>query len=482
MNAWDSKIASNGWRAGGAGTSPVVEKSTGEAIAEIGIASTADVRIAAAAAREAQRGWATTRGYDRAAVLRRAATAIHEMAGEFETWLVREGGQISANAQFEIAYSEERLLTSAALSTAPIGTILAPSEEQESSYAFRVPVGVVGVIAPWNAPLALAIRAVAPALALGNAVVLKPDTSTAVCGGLLIAEAFERAGLPDGLLHVIPGGPDVGSALVNDRDVPMISFTGSTSVGRIVGADAGRALKRVSLELGGNNATIVLADADLEAIVSAASFGSFINQGQVCMATGRHLVHESVADDYIALLAEHARALRVGDPYRDPTVALGPLINATQRENVSRIVDATVGAGASRVAGGPREDNFYAATVLANVTPTMAAFREEIFGPVAPVTTFASDDEAVALANDSEYGLAASIQTADTAQGIRIARRIRAGMVHINDQTINDQHTAPMGGFGASGNGSRFGPQSALEEFTQWQWLTVLDEPKRYPF
>lgn len=366
------------------------------------------------------------------------------------------------------------------MSVAPVGHVLAPVED-EASYARRVPVGVVGAITPWNAPLALGIRAVAPALALGNAVVMKPDTQTAVCGGVMIALALRRAGLPDDIFHLVPGGPEVGAALVDDPNTDMITFTGSTDVGRRVGEAAGRALKRVSLELGGNNAMIILDDADIETAASAGAYGSFINQGQVCMATGRHLVHESIAEDYAACLAEHASRLTVGDPSSND-VALGPMINSAQLQRVERIVDETVQAGASLLTGGRVDDRFFRPTVLSGVTPDMPAFAEEVFGPVAPVTTFSNDAEAIALANATQYGLTASVQTADAERGRVIAEQIRAGMVHVNDQTVNDQHTAPMGGFGASGNGSRFGPQSDLDEWTEWQWLTVRRAQKAYPF
>lgn len=412
--------------------------------------------------------------------MRRAADELSKLQGELMGWLRTEGGQIEGNALFETTWSPERLIVSSALSVAPVGHVLAPVED-EASYARRVPVGVVGAITPWNAPLALGIRAVAPALALGNAVVMKPDTQTAVCGGVMIALALRRAGLPDDIFHLVPGGPEVGAALVDDPNTDMITFTGSTDVGRRVGEAAGRALKRVSLELGGNNAMIILDDADIETAASAGAYGSFINQGQVCMATGRHLVHESIAEDYAACLAEHASRLTVGDPSSND-VALGPMINSAQLQRVERIVDETVQAGASLLTGGRVDDRFFRPTVLSGVTPDMPAFAEEVFGPVAPVTTFSNDAEAIALANATQYGLTASVQTADAERGRVIAEQIRAGMVHVNDQTVNDQHTAPMGGFGASGNGSRFGPQSDLDEWTEWQWLTVRRAQKAYPF
>lgn len=477
---WQGNILVGGWRPGGAGAAPVIHKSTGEVVGTVGQATAADVREAAARARNAQTAWAQTSGQERARILRRAADELVSMQSEIVGWLRSEGGQVTANAMFETTWSPERFVATSVLATAPIGQVLS-SLEGEASYARRVPVGVVGAITPWNAPLVLGIRAIAPALALGNAVVMKPDSQTAVCGGVMIALALARAGLPTDLFHLVPGGPEVGEALVDDPNTDMITFTGSTEVGRRVGAAAGQALKRVSLELGGNNAMIVLQDADIEAAVSAASFGSFINQGQVCMATGRHLVHESILEDYLSCLVDHASRLPVGDPTQ-ADVALGPMINTAQLARVDDIVETTIAQGAKKLTGGRISDVFYGPTVLRDVTPKMAAFRQEIFGPVAPVTPFTDDEEAVALANDTEYGLAASIQTTDPERGRRLSGRLRAGMVHVNDQTVNDQHTAPMGGFGASGNGSRFGPQADLDEWTQWQWLTVREVQKGYPF
>lgn len=477
---WDGLLFTGEWVEGGGGRADAVEKATGEVLGTVGLASPEDVRRAAARARAAQGDWAATPGSERARVLRRAAALFEEHADELVSWTMREAGLVRSSAEFEVSWSAERLHSVAALCTAPLGELIAPQED-EMSFAQRVPVGVVGAITPWNAPLALSMRALAPALALGNAVVHKPDSLTAVCGGMLIARLLREAGLPDGVLHVVPGGPEVGEAIVADPDVAMITFTGSTEVGRRIGEQAGRGLKRVSLELGGNNAVIVLGDADLDAATSATAFGSFVHQGQVCMATGRHLVHESVADEYGRRLAERAARLTVGDPSRED-VAIGPVISRRQLDRIDRIVQETVAAGARQVVGGRQDDRFYLPTVLDAVDPSMPAWREEVFGPVAPLVTFSTDEEAIALANDTEYGLSAAIQTADPARGLSLARRLRAGMVHINDQTINDQHNAPMGGFGASGNGARFGSQAHLEEFTQWQWVTLRDRPKRYPF
>jgi benzaldehyde dehydrogenase (NAD) len=420
-------------------------------------------------------------GPQRSAPLHRTAQILQSNRAEFERWLVREGGAVPGKAAFEVDLVLGELWEAAALPTQPWGQLLPVSEPGRQSIARRVPLGVVGVISPWNFPQILAIRAVAPALALGNAVVLKPDIQTAVSGGTLIARLFELAGLPQGVLHVLAGDAEPGAALAENPDVAMISFTGSTAVGRLVGEAAGRTLKRVSLELGGNNALIVLDDADLEVASSAGAWGAFLHQGQVCMTAGRHIVVESVADEYLSLLAERADRLPVGDPYTGQ-VALGPLINERQLANVERIVSETVSAGATLRAGGSHDGLFYRPTVLGDVKPSMAAFREEIFGPVAPVTVVSDADEAVRVANDTEYGLVAAIQTGSVERGLEIADQLRTGIVHVNDQTLNNDAFAPFGGTGASGNGSRFGSQSSQEEFTQWQWVTSRPQAHSFPF
>jgi benzaldehyde dehydrogenase (NAD) len=345
----------------------------------------------------------------------------------------------------------------------------------------RIPVGVVGAITPWNSPSVLGMRVVAPALALGNAVVLKPDPQTPVIGGAMFEAVFREAGLPDGVLQIVVGGADVGEALVTDPNVAVVSFTGSTAAGRRVGELAGARLKKVSLELGGNNAFIVLDDADLAAATAAGAFSAFQFQGQVCFAAGRHIVHESVAGDYIDALRDKAQTLRMGDPYRED-VQLGPIVNEKQVKRVDDIVQRSVQGGARLVTGGTHEGLFYQPTVLAEVTQDLPAWTDEIFGPVAPITTFSSDEEAISLANSSDYGLVGAVYSRSLSRGLSVANRIKAGMVHVNDGTLNDEATIPFGGTGMSGNGTRYGGEANLDNFTEWQWVTVRDEQPTFPF
>ncbi|HEY6493631.1 MAG TPA: benzaldehyde dehydrogenase [Trebonia sp.] len=478
---WRGKIYSNGWVDARGGVVDSIEPATGAVLASVGLADAEDVAVAALAAKVAQPGWAAQPGPARAAVLRKAIRVLEDNRAEFERWLVREGGAIGGKAAFEVDLVLGELWEAAALPTQPWGHLLPTSEPGRQSVARRVPLGVVGVISPWNFPQILSVRAVAPALALGNAVILKPDVQTAVSGGALIARLFELAGLPDGVLHVLPGDAGPGAALAGNPNVAMIAFTGSTAVGRLVGETAGRTLKRVSLELGGNNALIVLDDADLDAASSAGAWGAFLHQGQVCMTAGRHIVMESVADEYLDRLAKRAENLPVGDP-NTGQVALGPLINAKQLANVDRIVRETVEAGAVLRAGGTFDGLFYRPTVLADVTADMPAFREEIFGPVAPVVVVKDVDEAVRVANATDYGLVAAVQTGSLDRGLEVAEQLRTGIVHVNDQTLNNDAFAPFGGTGASGNGSRFGSQSSWDEFTQWQWVTSRPAAHGFPF
>jgi benzaldehyde dehydrogenase (NAD) len=479
--AWQGKIFSNGWNDAKGGTIDSVEPATGDVLGTVGLANAEDIAQAAISAKAAQPEWAGRTGPERAALIRKAARVLEDNRAEVETWLVREGGGVPGKAAFEVDLVLGEFWEAAALPTQPWGHLLPSSEPGRESIARRVPVGVVGVISPWNFPQILSMRAVIPALALGNAVILKPDIQTAIVGGTMVARIFEEAGLPEGLLHVLAGDAEPGAALASDPNVAMISFTGSTAVGREVGAAAGRTLKRVSLELGGNNALIVLDDADLEVASSSGAWGAFLHQGQVCMTAGRHIVLESVADEYIDLLAKRAANLPVGNPHTDQ-VALGPLINAKQVENVDRIVNETVAAGAEVRAGGVHDGLFYSPTVLAGVTPSMAAFKEEIFGPVAPVVVVRDEAEAIRVANDTEYGLTAAIQTGSVARGLELAKQINTGIIHVNDQTLNNDAYAPFGGVGASGNGSRFGSQSSWDEFTTWQWVTSREQAHAFPF
>jgi benzaldehyde dehydrogenase (NAD) len=478
---WYGKVFSSNWVEARGGVANVVDPSNGDILGITGVANGEDVDAAVNAAKRAQKEWAAIPFSERAAIVRKAAEKLKEREHEFADWNVRECGAIRPKGLWEAGIAYEQMHQAAGLAYLSNGTLFPSAVPGRMNLCQRVPVGVVGVIAPWNFPLFLAMRSVAPALALGNAVILKPDLQTAVTGGALIAEIFSDAGMPDGVLHVLPGGADVGESMVANSGINVISFTGSTQVGRLIGEKCGRMLKKVALELGGNNVHIVLPDADLDGAVSCAAWGTFLHQGQVCMAAGRHLVHRDVAQQYAEKLALRAKNLVVGDPNSD-RVHLGPLINDKQVVRVHALVESAQSAGAKVLAGGTYQDRYYQATVIMDVKPEMEVFKSEIFGPVAPITVFDSIEEAIELANCSEYGLAASIHTRALATGLDIAKRLNTGMVHINDQPINCEPHVPFGGMGASGSGGRFGGPASIEEFTQSQWISMVEKPANYPF
>ena len=475
---WHDAVFTGRWERLGQPTD-VLEPATGQVISRIGLVGAEEVSRSAATARKAQRDWAETHFEDRARVLRKAAELAEAHLADLAGWIVRDSGSVRAKAEFELGITIRSLREAAAMPSQAQGLVL-PSSNDRISLCRRMPLGVIGVIAPFNFPLYLAMRAVAPALAVGNAVIVKPDPRTSISGGVIIAQLLAEAGLPEGVLHVLPGAGDAGAALCSDPNVAMIAFTGSTSAGRKVGELAGRHLKKVSLELGGKNTLIVLDDADLDIAVSNAAWGAYLHQGQICMASGRILVQGDLTEEFTGRLAEKAQKLPVGDPATSQ-VALGPLINQCQIDHAQDIVDRSVAAGAKLEAGGTHKDLFFAPTVLSGVVPGMAAFEEEVFGPVAPITRFETDEEAVTLANQTEYGLSAGIISRSVSRALGIGNRLRTGLLHINDQTVNDDVVNPFGGVGASGNGTSIGGPANWEEFTQWQWVTIRGTAPTYP-
>jgi benzaldehyde dehydrogenase (NAD) len=478
-DTWQGKIFNGDW-VGAPGVLDVVEPASGRPLHQVGKATPEDVAVAVKSARAAQRAWAATSPRERAAVFHRAAALLQEQAGTAAALIARETGAILAKGEHEVREAIVLLQRAAAMPLEANGRVL-PGQPGRLSIARQLPLGVIGVISPFNFPLVLSLRSVAPALAVGNAVVIKPDPRTPYAGGFVIAEVLAAAGLPKGLLHVLPGGADVGQALVEAPGVPMLAFTGSTAAGRKIGELAGRHLKKVSLELGGKNSLIVLEDADLDKAASAIAFGAWFHQGQICMATGRVLAHRSIAGELTRRLADKARHLPVGDP-AVAQVALGPIIDQRQLQNVVDIVSASVAAGAVVEAGGTHEGLFYAPTVLSNVKPGMRAFDEEIFGPVASVIPFDTDEEAIELANRTEYGLSAGVISASVGRAMAIGERLHTGLLHINDQTVADEVTNPFGGTGASGNGTSVGGPADWEQYTHWQWVTIKDAVPQYPF
>lgn len=476
---WNKKLFNGAWQSASQ-TYNVVEVATGHGLGEIGYASAQDVVYAAHQAKIAQQQWWALSYQERQTVFERAANLLIENQAEVIEWLVKESGSLQLKAGFEVSIAIQVLKQCISLPTADQGKLL-PTQNGKLSIAKRVPLGVVGVISPFNFPLYLALRAVAPALALGNAVILKPDERTAVCSGYAIARIFELAGLPQGLLHVLPGGAEVGEALTLDQNIASIQFTGSTHVGRIVGANAAKTLKKVSLELGGKNSLIILDDADIELAAENIAWGAFLHSGQICMTSGKILIHQKIYAQVKQRVIEKVKNFVIGNPC-DSKVTIGPLINAKQAQRVEQLVNAAVSEGAKLEIGGRADGVFFEPTVLSDVTSNNSIFIEEIFGPVAVLIPFNTEAEAIELANAGNYGLSAGIITANIGRGMQLGAQLKVGLLHINDQTVNDETVNPFGGFGASGNGTRIGGPANVDEFTQWQWMTVQAQAPHYPF
>jgi aldehyde dehydrogenase (NAD+) len=367
---------------------------------------------------------------------------------------------------------------------APTGEIL-PADLPGAFYmAVRHPVGVVAGIGPWNAPLILSLRSICLPIAYGNTAVLKPSTEASAAGGVVLAEIFDEAGFPKGVLNLVtnaPGGSNaIGDEFIENPKVRRISLTGSSAVGRQLAEKAGRYLKRVALELGGQNPMIILKDANVDDAVSAAAFGAFLHQGQICMSTRRIIIERPIAGAFKEKFVRKVSGFKVGNP-KEPDTIIGPLINRQQFDQVQKSIKAAVADGAQVLCGGTSEGLCCHPTVLTNVAPGTAFCCEETFGPVVSIIEVDSAEEAVAVANDTMYGLSASVFTGDFTRGLDIAERIESGMVHINDQTVHDEPQVPFGGVKDSGWG-RFGGTAALEEFTELRWISVQRTPRQYPF
>lgn len=476
---WDGAYFDGGWRTAGR-TAPNLDPSTGTPLGTVADVTAAEAGAAVLKAVEAQREWAALPASERADVLRRAGDIVSEHQGELADVLMAEAGSGGGKAVFEASLVAGEMYQAAATAMMPYGQLLR-SVKPRLSISRRRPVGIVAVISPFNFPAILSARSVAPALALGNAVVLKPDPRTPVSGGLLLARVFEEAGVPEGVLSVLPGGVEAGEALIDHPMVSVVSFTGSTAAGRRIGERAGGSLTRVHLELGGNNALVVCADVDPEEAASAGAWGSFLHQGQICMTTGRHLVHIDVYEAYVEALTRKAGALQAGDPRSG--APLGPLIDSGQRDRVHRLVTETLAGGGELAVGGSFEDLFYAPTVITGITPEAPVFAEEVFGPVAAVVAWRDENELARIVARSPYGLSLGILSRDVLSALELSDRLPAGIVHINDQTVDDEPGAPFGGVGASGTGSRFGGHEAnIEAFTETQWVTMQGSVARYPW
>lgn len=470
------------WRTGSGSWDIVdVDPYSGDKLATITAATVAEVDLAYRAAQRAQREWAATSPYERRLVFERALHLVEEREQEITEAIVAELGGTALKAGFELSLTKDMLRESMALALASEGRILPSPVPGKENRLYRLPVGVVGVISPFNFPLFLSLKAVAPALALGNGVVLKPHQETPVVGGTLIAKIFEDAGLPAGLLNVVVTDiAEIGDAFIEHPVPKVISFTGSDKVGRHVATVAASHFKRTVLELGGNSALIVLDDADLDYAVDAAVFSRFAHQGQVCMAANRVLVDRSVAEEFTGKFVAKVASLKVGDP-KDPATQIGPLINAVQADSIAGQVDAAIAGGATALLRGEQNGSLMAPVVLGDLPADAPILQRELFGPVVLVVPFDGEDEAVRIANDTPFGLSGAVHTADVERGVRVAQRIETGMIHVNDGTIADEPVVPFGGEKNSGVG-RLNGESTVDAFTTVKWISIQHGRSRFPF
>lgn len=453
---------------------------TGEELLEIQAASEQDLDDAYRAAQQAQQVWEATPLTEKQEAFDRLVAVLEEKKEEIIQWLIQESGStvLKANAEFGAVVTQVK--ESSSFLTRITGQILPSSVPNKENYVYRTPKGVVGVIGPWNFPFLLTMRSVAPALATGNSVVIKPASDTPVTSGLLIGKIFELAQFPAGLVNVVVGrGSEIGDAFVTHPIPSMISFTGSTEVGERIGELSGKNLKDVALELGGNNVMVVLKDANIERAAKAAAFGKFLHQGQICMALNRIIVDQEIHDEFVEKFTEITKTIKSGDP-ADVATLVGPLINQEQVQRIQKDVQESIEQGATVHLEGTVNGNLMSPIILTNVTNDMPVAKNEIFGPVASIIAAKDEEEAIAIANRSPYGLSGSIFTENIFHGIEVAKKIKTGMIHINDQSVNDEAHVPFGGEKASGIG-RFNGQWAIDKFTTTKWIGVQTGYREFP-
>ncbi|MFI9772036.1 aldehyde dehydrogenase family protein [Streptomyces sp. NPDC052415] len=453
----------------------------GEKLASITIATVDEVDQAYRAAARAQKEWAATNAYARRAVFEKALRLIEDREAEISEMIIAELGGTRLKAAFELHLAKEFLREAVHLALRPEGRIIASPVDGKENRVYRVPVGVVGVISPFNFPFLLSLKSVAPALALGNAVVLKPHQNTPIVGGTLVAQLFEDAGLPAGLLNVVVTDiAEIGDAFIEHPIPKVISFTGSDKVGRHVATVCASHFKRSILELGGNSALVVLDDADLDYAVDAAVFSRYVHQGQVCMAANRVLVDRTVADAFTEKFVAKVKTLKAGDP-SDPETVIGPVINSSQADALTGVVEQAVAEGATALVRGTTTDNLVEPSVLTGLPADSALLQQEIFGPVVFLVPFDGEEEAVRLVNDTPYGLSGAVHTGDIERGVSFAKRIDTGMFHVNDGTVHDEPIVPFGGEKHSGVG-RLNGDTMLDAFTTLKWISVQHGRSGFPF
>ncbi len=442
-----------------------------------------DARAAIDAAAKAFPAWAAMGPGERRGLLMKAAAAIEAKGEAFAAAMAAETGSSGIWAGFNVHLAADMFLEAASLTTQISGQVIPSNVPGSLAMAVRQPAGVVVGIAPWNAPIILAVRAIATPLACGNTVVLKGSELCPATHGLII-EALQEGGLPPGVVNFVTNAPaDAGTvveAMIAHPAVRRVNFTGSTRVGRIIGQTAAKYLKPAILELGGKAPFLVLDDADVDAAVAGATFGAFANSGQICMSTERIIVDEKVAEEFIAKLVARATSLPLGDPRQGPVV-LGSVVDQTTVDRVNALIDDAIAKGAKLLCGGKADNTLMPATLLDHVTSAMDIFYEETFAPVKAIVRVKNVEEAIAIANDNEFGLSAAVYGRDTARAWQVAARIESGICHINGPTVHDEAQMPFGGVKSSGYG-HFGGQAGIDAFTDTRWITMQTTPRHYPF
>ncbi|ACI58119.1 Aldehyde Dehydrogenase (plasmid) [Rhizobium leguminosarum bv. trifolii WSM2304] len=457
---------------------PFTEKLASRAAA----ASLQDAAAAVDAASAAFGAWSKTGPGQRRAILMKAADIMDSKVGEFTQLMIEETGATAPWAGFNVMFAANILREAGAMTTQISGEIIPSNKPGTLAMGVRQAAGVCLAIAPWNAPVILATRAIAMPIACGNTAILKASEQ---CPGThrLIATVLTEAGLPAGVLNVITNAPEdapeIVAALIAHPAVKRVNFTGSTKVGKIIAETCGKHLKPALLELGGKAPLVILDDADIEGAVNAATFGAFMHQGQICMSTERIIVDETIADQFVAKLAARASQLPAGDPRGH--VVLGSLISLDAAKKMEELIADATAKGAKLVAGGKRSGTVVEATLLDHVTPDMRVYAEESFGPVKPIIRVSGEEEAIRIANDTEYGLSSAVFSRNIQRAMAVAARIESGICHINGPTVHDEAQMPFGGVKGSGYG-RFGGKAAIAEFTDLRWITVEDSAQHYPF
>lgn len=474
MKTYDKQYINGEWRVGG--SDKILEDRnpyTGEILYRYRSANRKDIDDAYEAAAEAEKTWGHTTPQERVDLFEKLLTACREAGPVIDECLLKEAGCALPKRLYEVGDSAKFVRYFMSFPYMMEGKIMV-SDMGQSNFVFRKPKGVITVIAPWNVPFILALRSVLPAVATGNTVVLKPASDTPA-SALIIAEMFEKAGFPKGVLNVVVGaGSEIGDYLVEHPLSAMTSFTGSTEVGMRIGSVAGAKIHDVSLELGGDNSMVLLDDADLEAAADRGIMGGYFHQGQICMGLNRIIATEKNYDEFCRIFAEKVAALKAGDP-SDPDVYVGPIINAKQVEHCNTLIEATLKAGAKALVRGRTEGNVIYPWLLADVTNDMPAAQNEMFGPVCSIIRAKDEEEAIAIANDTTYGLSNSIFGRDRFHAMEMAQRLQSGMVHVNDQSIGDEPHVMFGAEKQSGVG-RFNGAWVLNKFTTEQWICVKDQ------